>query len=182
MEQNPNRSRGLFQVDEGEIRSLVRYFKAKEVGVYIKNCLNFIQAAPKAGRATSEPNPAVVSRTSLLCSSCASGTSRIHGKSLPWDVPVSRMEKWESHPFKRLAVARGVGIPVPSPRLDPGGAGGRWAISKGAADPGIPVKPSTTGSREAAAARLQSSNTGSGFEGNKQVGYEGGESPETGII
>lgn len=173
MEQNQNRPSGLFQVDRGEIRSFVRYFKAKEIGVYIKNCLDFIQAAPKAGRAASELNPAVVSCASLLRSSCASDTSRIHGKSLPWDVPISQMEKWENHPFHRLAVARGVGIPFPSPRLDPGGAGGRRAISGGAADPGIPVKPSAAGSREArqaAPARSQSSNTGSGFEGNKQVG------------
>lgn len=77
----------------------MHYFKAKEIGVYIKNCLNFIQAAPKASRATFEPNPAVVSCTLLLCSSCAPDTSRIHWKSFPRDVPISQMEKIGKQPI-----------------------------------------------------------------------------------
>lgn len=95
MEQNQNHPRGLSQVDQGETRGFVRYFKVKEFGVYTKKLLEFYSSAPKADRATPEPT-----QLRFHAHPCASDTSRIHGKSLPWDVPISQMEKnWESHPF-----------------------------------------------------------------------------------
>lgn len=180
MERNQNRPRGLFQADQGETRGFVRYFKVKEFGVYTKKLLEFYSSAPKADRATPEPT-----QLRFHAHPCASDTSRIHGKSLPWAVPISQMEKnGKATHFSGSPEPEGWESAFQAPRLDPGGAGGRRAIKRRSCRSRDPSKTQRRRMPGAAPARRQSSSTGSGSgsSGNNWVGWAGGERPEPGAV